>query len=320
MALQLRALVAGGDQLARARRADRLFAFALYGSTTLFLIVVVGIFVQLAAGSSLAMRTFGLGFLTSVRWNPVSGQFGALPMIYGTVVSSLIAIVLAAGIGIYAAAFLADFAPRRLARPLSFVIELLAAVPSVVFGLWGLFVLAPIMRTYVDPFLQSTLGFLPLFQGTILGTSLLTAGIILAIMIVPTVTAIARDVIAAVPLDLREGSISLGATRWETMQRVVLPAARTGIFGACILALGRALGETIAATMVIGNKPVIPLSLFAPGYSLPSVIANEFTEATTDLYLSALIGLGLTLFIVSMIVNGVARFLTLTVLGSSRSR
>lgn len=239
-------------------------------------------------------------------------------MIYGTVVSSAIAIILAAAIGIFAAAYLADFAPAFLARSLSFTIELLAAVPSVVFGLWGLFVLAPLMRNYVDPFLQKTLGFLPIFQGSIFGTSLLTAGIILAIMIVPTVTAISRDVIEAIPQDLREGSASLGATRWETMQKVVLPAAKSGIFGACILALGRALGETIAATMVIGNKPAIAASLFAPAYSLPSVIANEFTEATTDLYLSALVELGLVLFVVSMVVNGVARFLTLTVMRPAR--
>jgi phosphate transport system permease protein len=314
------ALQAGAPALARAHRADRIFTTAVYGSSILFVLIVAGIFFQLAFGSSKAFSKFGLSFLVTSQWNPVTNMFGALPMIYGTLVSSLIAIVLAAGVGIFAAAFLADFAPRVLARPLSFTIELLAAVPSVVFGLWGLFVLAPIMRNNVDPFLQKTLGFLPAFQGTIFGTSLLTAGIILAIMIVPTVTAISRDVIEAIPTDLREGSASLGATKWETMQKVVLPAARTGIFGACILALGRALGETIAATMVIGNKPAISASLFAPGYSLPSVIANEFTEATSDIYLSSLIALGLTLFVVSMTINGLARFLTLTVLRSARGR
>jgi phosphate transport system permease protein len=280
------------------------------------LAIVAGIFLQLVINSGLSLKTFGLSFLWTSDWNPVTGKFGALPMIYGTVVSSTIAILIASGVGIGAAAFLADFAPLVLARPLSFTIELLAAVPSVVFGLWGLFVLAPLMRAYIDPFLQKTFGFLPIFQGAIFGTSLFTAGIILAIMIVPTVTAISRDVIDAIPTDLREGAASLGATRWETMQKVVLPAARTGIFGACILALGRALGETIAATMVIGNKPALVASLFAPGYSLPSVIANEFTEATTDLYLSSLIELGLVLFIVSMAVNGVARFLSWTVLRS----
>jgi len=307
-------------RLGTAHRADRIFTSAVYGASILFFLIVAGIFVQLVAGSGEALKKFGLGFLWGTAWNPVTGQFGALPMIYGTLVSSAIAIVIAAGIGIFAAAYLADFAPKFLAQPLSFTIELLAAVPSVVFGLWGLFVLAPVMRNYVDPFLHSAFGFLPIFQGTIFGTSLLTAGVILAIMIVPTVTAISRDIINAIPRDLREGSAALGATKWETMQKVVLPASKVGIFGACILALGRALGETIAATMVIGNKPAIVASLFAPSYSLPSVIANEFTEATSDIYLSSLIALGLTLFVVSMIINGVARFLTLTVLQSSRGR
>jgi phosphate transport system permease protein len=308
------------DRLGQAKRADRVFALAVNGAAAVFVLIVVAIFLQLVLGASKAMGTFGLSFLWTTQWNPVTGKFGALPMIYGTVVSSAIAIVLASAIGILSAAYLTDFAPPRIAKPLSFTIELLAAVPSVVFGLWGLFVLAPIMRTYVDPFLQATLGFLPIFQGPIFGTSLLTAGVILAIMIVPTVTAITRDVIDAVPIELREGSISLGATRWETVQKVVLPAAKTGVFGACILALGRALGETIAATMVIGNKPAIVTSLFCPAYSLPSVIANEFTEATSDLYLSSLIGLGLTLFVVSMIVNGAARFLTMTVLRTPQGR
>ena len=279
---------------------------------------MAGIFLELVINSSLSLKTFGPAFLWTSDWNPVTSKFGALPLVYGTVVSSAIAIFIASGIGIAAASYLADFAPRLVSRPLSFTIELLVAVPSVVFGLWGLFVLAPLMRTYVDPFLQKTLGFLPIFQGAIFGTSLFTAGIILAIMIVPTVTAISRDVIDAIPTDLREGAASLGATRWETMQKVVLPAARTGIFGACILALGRALGETIAATMVIGNKPALVASWFAPGYSLPSVIANEFTEATTDIYLSSLIELGLVLFIVSMAVNALARFLTWTVFRSAQ--
>ncbi len=292
--------------------------WAVYGSSALFVLVVVGLFIELVSGSWLALRTFGLSFLWTSQWNPVTNQFGALPLIYGTVVSSAIGIVLAGGIGIFAAAFLSDFAPKAIAQPLVFMIEMLAAVPSVVFGLWGLFVLAPILRNYVDPFLQAHFGFLPIFSGAIYGTSLLTAGVILAIMIVPTVTAISRDVIKAIPNDLREGSASLGATRWETMWKVVLPAARVGIFGSLILALGRALGETIAVTMVVGNKPAIPASLFAPAYTLPSVIANEFTEATTDIYLSALIELGLVLFVVSMIVNGVARFLTLTVMRGTR--
>jgi phosphate transport system permease protein len=251
--------------------------------------------------------------LASSEWNPVTQKFGAFPLIFGTVVSSLIALVIAGVVGILAAAYLADFAPRRLARPLAFVIELLAAVPSVVFGLWGLFVLAPAMRDFIDPGLRSVLGFLPLFQGPSYGIGLLTAGVLLALMIIPTVTAISRDVIAAIPEDQREASLSLGATRWETMAHVVLTSARAGIFGALILALGRALGETIAVTMVIGNRPQIVASLFAPSYSLASVIANEFTEATGDLYISALVELGLILLVISLVVNGIARLLMWTV-------
>jgi phosphate transport system permease protein len=217
-----------------------------------------------------------------------------------------------------AAVFLADFAPRWLGQPLSFLIELLAAVPSVVYGLWGLFVLAPFMRTTIGPALQHVLGWMPLFSGPIYGVGLLTGGIILALMIVPTVTAISRDVLVAIPRDLREASMALGSTKWETAIRVVLPAARVGVFGACVLALGRALGETIAVTMVIGNRPEISASLFAPSYTLASVIANEFTEATTSIYTSALIELGLILFLVSMAVNALARFMIWSVRGSER--
>ncbi len=307
-------------RLRSARRADRLFMSLLYGASVLFVVLVAGLFIELLSGSWLSIRTFGLSFLWTSEWNPVTDKYGALPLIYGTVISSFIGILLAGILGIFAAAYLADFANRFVAQPLTFMIELLAAVPSVVFGLWGLFVLAPLMRNYVDPFLQAHLGFLPIFGGAIYGTSLFTAGVILAIMIVPTVTAISRDVIKAIPNDLREASASLGATRWETMWKVVLPAARSGIFGALILALGRALGETIAVTMVVGNRPAIATSLFAPGYTLPSVIANEFTEATTPLYLSSLIELGLVLFIVSMIVNGCARALMLTVMRPAGAR
>jgi phosphate transport system permease protein len=293
---------------------DRAFVVGIYAATILFVATVLGLFILLFWGAWPAIGAFGFKFLYTSQWNPVSGQFGAMPMIYGTVVSSLIAILLAGFVGILGAAYLADFAPRLLAQPLSFLIELLAAVPSVVFGLWGLFVLARILRDEVDPFLESHLGFVPIFSGTIYGSSLLTAGIVLAIMIVPTVSAISRDVIVAVLAEHREGSLALGATRWETMWRVILPGAKSGIFGACVLALGRALGETIATTMVIGNKPAIAASLFKPSYTLASVIANEFTEATTDIYISALVELGLLLFIVSMIVNGIARVLTWTVM------
>jgi len=298
--------------------ADRGFAAVVYAGSILFALLIVGLFVELVLGSWPSIVKFGPGFIFNSSWDPITSKFGALPMIFGTVMTSLIAIVLAAFIGIMAAVFLADFAPRWLGQPLSFLIELLAAVPSVVYGLWGLFVLAPFMRTTIGPVLQHALGWMPLFSGPIVGVGLLTAGVILALMIIPTVTAISRDVIAAIPRDLREASMALGSTKWETAMRVVLPAARIGIFGACVLALGRALVETIAVTMVIGNRPEISASLFAPSYTLASVIANEFTEATTSIYISALIELGLILFLVSIVVNALARLMIWSVRGSER--
>ena len=300
------------------RTIDRIFVAVLLGAALVFLAIIAGLAAELVNGSLLSLRTFGVAFLWTSQWNPITSKFGALPLIYGTIVSSLIAIVLAGLFGIFAAIFLADFAPGFLARPLSFMIELLAAVPSVVFGLWGLFVLAPAMRTTIDPALQRVFGFLPLFSGPSYGVGLLTAGVVLALMIIPTVTAISRDVIATIPTDQREASMSLGATKWETMMKVVVPAARAGIFGAVVLAVGRALGETIATTMVIGNRPEIAASLFAPSYTLASVIANEFTEATTDVYLSALVELGLLLFIVSVVVNAFARVLMWSVFRGTR--
>jgi len=297
-----------------------LFLIAIYAASGFFVLLVLLLFASLVKGSWPALAAFGAKFLWTSEWNPVTEQFGALPLIFGTVVSSTIAIVLAGLVGILAAAYLAEFAPRWLARPLSFVIELLAAVPSVVFGLWGLFVLAPFVRVALAPSLQHAFGFLPIFSGPIsTGTNMLTAGLILALMILPTVTAISREVIVAIAQDLREASMSLGATKWETVSRVVIPAARVGIFGAIVLALGRAIGETIATTMVIGNKPVIAASLFAPSYTLASVIANEFTEANGDVYIGALLELGLLLFLVSFIVNGLARLLLFTVLKGDRA-
>jgi phosphate transport system permease protein len=298
---------------------DRGFAVIVYAGSLLFALLILGLFIELLHGSWPSIAAFGPSFIWHSEWNPIANKFGALPMIYGTVVTSLIAIIFAAFIGILAAVYLADFAPRWLAAPLSFLIELLAAVPSVVYGLWGLFVLSPFVRTAIGPALQSVLGWTPLFSGPIYGVGLLTGGLILALMIVPTVTAISRDVVAAIPRDLREASMALGSTKWETAMKVVLPAARVGIFGACVLALGRALGETIAVTMVIGNRPDISASLFAPSYTLASVIANEFTEATTDLYISALIQLGLILFFVSVIVNAIARVMIWSVRGSERT-
>jgi phosphate transport system permease protein len=257
-----------------------------------------------------SIRAFGPGFLTSSRWNPVTGQFGALPFIFGTVVTSAIGLVIAFPIGIGAALFLAEDARLRVVRvPVSFAVELLAGIPSVVIGLWALFILTPIMRESVEPFLNRTLGFLPVFQGGYSGASFLTAGVVLAIMVLPLMIALSRDVIYAVPRALREASLALGATRAETIWSVILPYARAGITGAVLLALGRALGETIAVTMVIGNRPQITDHLFAPGYTLSAVLANEFTEAVGALYQGALFELGLVLVLITVLVNVLARLL-----------
>lgn len=291
--------------------AETAFSVALPGACIVLLMLFSGVTIALAWGGRLSIARFGLPFLWHSQWNPVTSQFGALPFIYGSVVSSAIALLLALLVGVPAGIFLAEFAPRRLATPLAFLIEMLAAVPSVVYGLWGLFVLAPAVSHFIAPALQATLGFLPIFQGTIYGVNMFTAALILALMIVPVITAIVRDLIAAIPAPNREAALALGATRWEAVRHVMLPAIRSGMFGAAMLALGRALGETIATTMVIGNRPAISASLFAPGYTVASVIANEFTEATTDIYLSALLELGLILLVVSVIVNGVGRGLLL---------
>jgi phosphate transport system permease protein len=296
---------------------ERSFPSMVHGATGIFVVLIAGLFVELFWNSLPSIRQFGLSFLWTSEWNPVTEQFGALPFIFGTVVSSLIALVLAAGAGILGAAFLAEFAPSFIADPLGVLIELLAAVPSVVYGLWGLFVFAPAMQHYFEPAIQRYLGFLPIFAGTAYGVGLLTASFILSIMIIPTITAISRDLLHAVPFELREGMLALGATRWDAFKMVILPYARPGIFGACILGLGRALGETIATTMVIGNRPAISMSLFAPSYTLSSVIANEFTEATSPVYISALIELGLILFMISVLINSIARLLMRTVFGAT---
>jgi phosphate transport system permease protein len=291
---------------------DAVFRLILLASAALILLIVSLMIASMAANSSLSLREFGFGFLTGREWNPVMGRFGALPFIYGTVVSSLIALLIAVPFSLGVAIFLVEQAPPRLARPLAFLVELLAAIPSVVYGLWGIFVLAPLLRVHVEPVLQSWLGWLPLFSGPITGIGLLTGGIILAIMITPIITAVVRDVLSAVPTSQREAALALGATRWE-MIRVVLANAASGIAGAIILGLGRAIGETMAVTMVIGNRPEISASLFAPSYTIASVIANEFTEATGDLYLSALVEIGLILFVVTFIVNGLAKLLVWSV-------
>ncbi|MGH7379468.1 MAG: phosphate ABC transporter permease subunit PstC [Candidatus Methylomirabilales bacterium] len=256
-----------------------------------------------------SLEAFGWRFLVTSTWDPVAETFGALPFIYGTVVSSVLALLLAVPLSIGAAIHLAELAPLGIRPPITFLIELLAAIPSVVYGLWGIFVLAPWLRTWVQPTLAAWLGFLPLFHGPRYGVGMLAAGIILAIMIVPFITAVSREVFLAVPNAQREAALALGATRWETTRIAVLRYGRSGLIGAVLLGLGRALGETMAVTMVIGNRPEIALSLFAPGYTMASVIANEFTEATSDLYLAALIEIALLLFAVTVAVNALARFL-----------
>ena len=257
------------------------------------LIVLVGF--ELAKGSQLALRKFGWCFLVSSDWDPVTEQFGALPFIVGTLVSSLIALVIAVPLSIATAVYLTELAPPWLRQILTLFIELLAAVPSVILGLWGIFVMVPWLREHLFPWLRGALGFLPLFQGPIYGVSMLAGGIIIAIMILPIITSVSREILRSVPGLQREAAYALGATRWEVTRIAVLSYAKKGLFGAVILGLGRALGETMAVTMVIGNRPEIAQSLFAPAYTLASVVANEFTEATTDVYLSALFEIGLVL-------------------------
>ncbi|MEM3539161.1 MAG: phosphate ABC transporter permease subunit PstC [Nitrososphaerales archaeon] len=267
------------------------------------------IFYELYSRSLLSINKFGLGFLFGEEWDPVHEIFGALPFIYGTVTSSIIALMIAVPISLGIAIYLSELAPRYLRSPLSFMVELLAAVPSVVYGLWGLFVMVPWIRDYLQPFLESTLGFLPFFQGPKFGIGMLAGGIILAIMIIPTISAVSREVMLAVPNGQREAAFALGATRWEMIRISVLKYARAGIIGAILLGLGRALGETMAVIMVIGNRPNISPSLFEPAYTMSGVIASEYIEATQELYLSALIEIGLLLFIVTLLMNIFARLL-----------
>lgn len=248
-------------------------------------------------------------FLVGTDWDPVAESFGALPFAYGTLVTSAVAIVVALPVSVGLAVFLVEMGPARLRPLVSFLIETLAAIPSVVYGLWGLFVLVPWLRETVEPALGAVLGFLPLFQGPPIGLGYLAAGLILAVMILPTIASVTIEVLKTTPPSLREGALALGATRWEAIRMAVLPYGRAGIAGAALLGLGRALGETMAVTMVIGNSPEIHASLFAPGYSLPSVIANEFAEATGGVHVAALAALGLVLFGLTVGLNGVARFL-----------
>lgn len=291
-----------GDLVFRALTA--LFAAAIVG-------LVVAMALEMAGAARPSLSAFGLGFLVGMDWDPVRDHFGALPFVYGTVVSSLLALAIAVPVALGVAITLTEFAPPRLRAPVAFTVELLAAVPSVVYGLWGIFVLAPLLRDTIEPALARTFGFLPFFQGPHQGFGLLAGAIVLAIMILPTIASVAREVLLAVPDMYREAALGLGATRWECLRDVTLPMARSGLMGAVILGLGRALGETMAVTMLIGNRAEISASLFAPSYTLASVIANEFAEATGDLYLAALAELGLVLFGVTLLLNIAARLLVL---------
>ena len=287
---------------------DAVFRVLMFGAAALMCVIVILMIAALASHSLTSIRQFGFGFLTNRDWNPVNQQFGALAFVYGTIASSLIALLISVPLSLGIAIFLVEQAPTFLSRPLTFLVELLAAIPSVVYGLWGIFVLAPFLREHIEPHLARWFGWLPLFQGPITGIGLLTGGVILAIMVTPIISAVVRDVLAAVPSTQREAALALGATKWETTM-VVLVNGAPGIAGAVILGLGRAIGETMAVTMVIGNRPEISPSLFQPSYTLASVIANEFTEATADIYLSSLIELGLILFLVTFVVNAIARLL-----------
>jgi phosphate transport system permease protein len=291
-----------GDEIAR------LLTFLFAASVVFVTLLLV---FELWQGSVLPRHKFGFNFFLSRVWDPIFEQFGALPFIYGTVVTSVVALLIAVPLGIGAAIFLAELAPQKISGTLQFFIDLLAAVPSVIYGLLGVFIVIPLMREYIQPALKTTFGFLPFFQGPMYGVGFLTAGIVLAIMVIPYIISVSREILLSVPRDQREAALALGATRWESTWRVVVPFARTGILGSIFLALARAIGETMAVTMVIGNAPTISASLFSPGDSIASVIANQFTEATGDLYLQSLIELGLVLFLLTFILNGLARLLIL---------
>jgi phosphate transport system permease protein len=273
------------------------------------LLITVFLVFELWANSGPSRQKFGLNFFFSRVWDPVGGQFGSWPFIYGTLLTSLLSLLISVPLGVGAAIFLSELAPPRISNICTFLIELLAAVPSVIFGLLAIFALVPLLRDYVQPALQRSFGFLPFFKGPIYGVGYLAASLTLAIMIFPFIISISRESLIAVPREQREAALALGATKWESTWQVVVPYARLGIIGSIFLALARAFGETMAVTMVIGNDPKISASLFAPGYTIAAVIANEFTEATGDLYLSALVELGLVLFLLTMIVNGLAQLM-----------
>ncbi|NNF00283.1 MAG: phosphate ABC transporter permease subunit PstC [Pyrinomonadaceae bacterium] len=287
---------------------DKVFRSILLIFATTILLTVVAMIFMMVWNSMPTIKQFGIGFLFGRDWQPASDIYGALPFIYGTIVSSLIALIIAVPLSLGIAIFLVEQAPKKVATPIAFLVELLAAIPSVVYGLWGIFVLAPFIRNYLGVFLQDYFGWLPLFQGRLTGIGMLTGGMIMALMVTPIITAVVRDVLEVVPTQQREAALALGATKWETT-KIVLGNAASGIAGAVVLGLGRALGETMAVTMVIGNSPQISASLFEPAYTIASVLAANFAEATDSLYLSALIEMGLVLFLVTFVVNGFAKLL-----------
>ncbi|MDE2040461.1 MAG: phosphate ABC transporter permease subunit PstC [Elusimicrobia bacterium] len=292
----------------RQRPGDRFFRYLTAAFGLVAILLAVSLAVSLWRGSQAAWLKFGPHFIVGTNWNPVKEKFGALPFIYGTLVSSLVALVVALPLGVGSAIFLSELASPTVSDVCSFLIELLAAVPSVILGLMGIFVLVPVVRA-VEPFLSRRLGFLPLFRGAPYGVGLLAAGLILALMILPYITVITREVLLQVPKPMKEAMLALGATHWETVWGVSLPYARSGIAGALFLSLGRALGETMAVTMVIGNTPKISASLFDPAYSMAAVIANELAEAVGDMHLSSLVAIGLTLFGITVVINGLARLM-----------
>jgi len=322
IALKHGAIVAS-DASSRARVLDRLrigdIAFRHITRAAAFgvLLLMSGVIIALVQGSLPALTTFGFDFLTTDRWNPVTEKFGALAPIYGTLITSIIAMLIAVPVGLMIAFFLTELCPQRLRRPIGIAIELLAGIPSIIYGIWGLFVFAPFLQQTLQPFLINTLGNVPwigaLFAGPPYGIGILTAGLILTIMVLPFVTAISRDVFEAVPAVLKEAAYGVGCTTWEVVRYVVLPYTRVGVIGGVMLGLGRALGETMAITFVIGNAHRISASLLAPGTTISATIANEFTEAVGDLYTSSLIALGLILFVITFIVLAAARYLLMRI-------
>ncbi|MFL5631626.1 MAG: phosphate ABC transporter permease subunit PstC [Gemmatimonadaceae bacterium] len=298
---------------------DRIYDILTVACALIIPALVISIAIAIFAAAWPAFAKLGVSMVSSSDWDVAAGSFGAAPALFGTLVSSAVALVIATPLAIGVAIFLSEFSPTWLRQPVGFLVDLLAAIPSVVYGLWGIFVLIPLLRQNVMPFLRDTLhlGATPLFTGPAYGPSMLAAGLILAIMALPYISAVSREVLMAVPRSQREAALALGATRWEMIRDAVIPYARSGIIGGIMLGLGRALGETMAVTMVIGNRPEISASLFAPGYTMASLIANQFSEATNDLHVSALMAVGAILFVITLIVNAIARWLVWSV---ARSR